>query len=252
VQTPFKPVTVSVVSHHQADLVQLILQDLRQHCNGLIDKLVLTCNLPEALPFDLQAFGYPIELIANPKPKGFGANHNQAFRHCTSEWFLILNPDVRIDRDVLTELLSLATPKTGILAPQEYSALGEQVENLRGPVTPYELIERHLLKRPGLRPATGWVKGMFMLARTEAFRGINGFDERYFMYCEDFDLCARLIGGGWTVDHHEYIPVTHVWERKSHRSPKHLTYHLASLLRMWSSTSFWLYWGRHRNSHPRT
>jgi N-acetylglucosaminyl-diphospho-decaprenol L-rhamnosyltransferase len=227
------------------------MQDLHQHCRDVVAKVILTCNLPEALPFGLDDFGYPIEIISNQAPKGFGANHNQAFCHCESAWFLILNPDVRIDRNVLIELLSLATPRTGILAPQEYSVSGEQVENLRGPITPYELVERHLLKRPGPRPATGWVKGMFMLARTEAFRSVNGFDQRYLMYCEDFDLCARLIRGDWTIDHHKHIPVTHVWERKSSRSPKHLTYHLASLFRMWSSIGFWQYWRRNHTSQTR-
>jgi hypothetical protein len=43
------------------------------------------------------------------------------------------------------------------------------------------------------------VAGMFMLLRREAFAQVGGFDERYFMYCEDFDLCARLRLAGWHV-----------------------------------------------------
>jgi N-acetylglucosaminyl-diphospho-decaprenol L-rhamnosyltransferase len=251
VETPAKSVTVSVVSHHQAELVHLILRDLHQHCSGLIDKLVLTCNLPEDLPFALDAFDYPIELITNREPKGFGANHNQAFRRSDSDWFLILNPDVRLDRDVLRELLSLATSKTGLLAPQEYSDSGQSVENLRGPITPYELIKRRMPNAASTRlQQKGWVKGMFMLTRAKAFRSVNGFDERYFMYCEDFDLCARVMLGGWTVDHHRHIPVTHLWKRTSHQSSKYLLHHVKSLLRMWVSPIFWRYWAYNHSARP--
>lgn len=236
-----KPVTVSVVSHGQADLVEDLLTDLSRHCAATIEKVVLTCNKPEILPSVLDRLQFPVELIRNDRPLGFGANHNQAFLRCATTWFLVINPDVRISTDVLSELLKRADTDTGLLAPQEFDASGTRVENLRGLITPWELVQRQVLKRPPPPPANGWVKGMFMLIRSAAFQEAGGFDPRYFMYCEDFDLCARLVLQGWKINHHADVAVTHAWQRSSHRSSSHLRHHLQSLARMWTSRAYWAY-----------
>jgi N-acetylglucosaminyl-diphospho-decaprenol L-rhamnosyltransferase len=235
-------VTVSVVSHGQARLVALLLEDFSSLHTSAIDKVIVTCNLPEVLPFVASQFNFPVEIIFNPVPKGFGANHNQAFAHCQSNWFLVINPDVRIQGDVLKGLLHRATAATGLLAPQEISESGERVDNLRGVITPMELIQRQILHRPPSPPhRCGWVKGMFMLIRSDAFQSIAGFDERYYMYCEDFDLCARLMLNGWSVDHHADLTVSHSWKRDSHRSFAYLRTHITSLIQMWRSQAFWRY-----------
>lgn len=237
-----KPVTVSVVSHLQAKLVGSLLADLSRYCSPAIHKVVLTCNLPEPLPACPDDLAFPLEVIHNPQPMGFGANHNQAFKRCDSEWFLVINPDVRLQSDVLTNLLQRATPRTGLLAPQELNVAGERVENLRGLITPWELFQRQVRKCLPPPPAHGgWVKGMFMLVRAAAYREAQGFDERFFMYCEDFDLCARLVLKEWAVDHHDDLTVMHAWQRDSHKSSAQLRRHLASLARMWTSESFWRY-----------
>jgi N-acetylglucosaminyl-diphospho-decaprenol L-rhamnosyltransferase len=173
---------------------------------------------------------------------GFGENHNRAFRHCETDWFLVLNPDVRLGADVLAELLARSSVKTAVLAPQEFSSEGAVVENLRGLVTPLELFRRQVLKRPPHPPVqNGWVKGMFMLLRSSAYRSVRGFDERFFLYCEDFDLCARLLLAGWTIDHFRNIEVRHAWQRGSHRSLRQFRLHMESLCVMWSSCTFWKY-----------
>lgn len=237
-----KPVTVSVVSHRQIDMAALLLADLDRHCRSTIEKVVLTCNLPERLPFTPTDYGFRVEVLHNPQPLGFGANHNQAFEHCKTDWFLVINPDVRLPSDVLATLLDRATPSTGLLAPQERDARGKRVHNLRGLITPWELVQRNLLRQTAPPPENrGWVKGMFMLARAGAYRAVHGFDLRYFMYCEDFDLCARMMLAGWSVDQHPDIAVIHGWQRTSHTSPSHLKHHLQSLWRMWRSRTFWSY-----------
>jgi N-acetylglucosaminyl-diphospho-decaprenol L-rhamnosyltransferase len=237
-----KPVTVSIVSHGQAGQVAELLNDLGLHCRERIEKVVLTLNRPETLPFELEAFGFPVQLVQNARALGFGENHNRAFRHCETDWFLVLNPDVRLGADVLAELLARSSDKTAVLAPQEFSSEGTLVENLRGLVTPLELIRRQVLKRPPPPPGqNGWVKGMFMLLRSSAYRSVHGFDERFFLYCEDFDLCARLIIHGWAVEHHRDVEVRHAWQRGSHHSMQKLRLHLKSLLQMWCSGTYWKY-----------
>jgi GT2 family glycosyltransferase len=237
-----RPITVSVISHTQGRQVMALLQDLERHCGTAIAQVIVTFNVPEPLPFVPGNFGFPVAIIANAQPKGFGANHNQAFARCASDWFLIVNPDVRIAGDVLSALLALAGPRDAIVAPQEVSPGGARLDSLRGPITPLELLRRRMLKRPPAPPQDGgWVKGMFMLARARALRQVGGFDERFFMYCEDADLCARLMLVGWRVRHAPQVSVTHDWQRASRRSGQHLRWHLSSLLRMWGGGTFWRY-----------
>jgi N-acetylglucosaminyl-diphospho-decaprenol L-rhamnosyltransferase len=239
---PMKPVTVSVVSHDQMALVAQLLHDLNRHCQGVVERIVLTHNLPGEARAGAMAGDMALTEIDNARPLGFGCNHNGAFRHCETEWFLVINPDVRLGADVISPLLRRRQPRTGLLAPQETDCAGAPHDHPRGLITPREVLARQM-GRPSVAPPRrhGWVKGMFMLMPAEVFRAVGGFDERYGLYCEDFDLCARLMLHGWSVDHHADLTVEHHWQRNSRRSWLHLRRHLASLLRMWTSGVFWRY-----------
>jgi GT2 family glycosyltransferase len=250
-QISLPPVTVSVVSHAQGRQAQQLLQDLNQHCRAAIARVMVTCNVPEALPFASGDFAFPLEIIVNARPQGFGANHNQALARCASDWFLIVNPDVRLTSDALGALLACATEQDAILAPQEVDAAGAPRDGVRGPITPLELLRRRVLGRPAAPPERGgWVKGMFMLARASALRQVQGFDARYFLYGEDADLCARLLLAGWRVTHAPQVTVTHAWQRGSRRSARHLLWHLRSLARMWTGATFWRYRALMRRWNP--
>jgi GT2 family glycosyltransferase len=249
-------ITVSVVSHLQGKQVELLLRELDAHCRAVIDLVILTCNLPETLPFALSDFDMSVKLVVNTQPQGFGTNHNRAFSHCKSAWFLIINPDVRIGSDVLSALLARARAQDAIVAPQEADENGVPLDSPRGPPTPLEILRRRIFKREGGFSTTFsgiWVKGMFMLTRSCAFAQVHGFDERFFLYGEDVDLCARLLLANWQVAHISQVSVYHSWQRASSHSWRHLVWHVASLLRLWTKSSFWRYWAlaRRLNSKAR-
>jgi N-acetylglucosaminyl-diphospho-decaprenol L-rhamnosyltransferase len=83
-----------------------------------------------------------------------------------------------------------------------------------------------------------WVGGMFMLFRRETFEQSGGFDQRYFLYYEDVDLCARLRLRGYEVAICPGAKVVHHAHRSSHRSFKYMAWHLASMLRFFLSVPF--------------
>jgi N-acetylglucosaminyl-diphospho-decaprenol L-rhamnosyltransferase len=66
---------------------------------------------------------------------------------------------------------------------------------------------------------------------------VEGFDEGYFMYCEDVDLCLRLRLQGLTLSKAP-ARVIHAGQRNSHRRLRHLMWHLRSLLRLWTSVAY--------------
>jgi N-acetylglucosaminyl-diphospho-decaprenol L-rhamnosyltransferase len=109
--------SISIVSHYQGALVADLLSDLGAYCAIPIE-VILTINAPEVLPFDAAAFGFPVTVLKNETPKGFGANHNAAFRLATAEYFCVLNPDIRLENDPFPPLLdALSDPANGVVGP---------------------------------------------------------------------------------------------------------------------------------------
>lgn len=152
------PITISIVSHGQLALVLPLLEQLDRYSRAVIDKVLLTLNIPEADLLAGRSWGFEVERIENASPKGFGANHNQAFERCGTEWFLVLNPDIRFDSDVLSPLLAQAAPDAGLLTPRILEPGKTEPEPHRALLTPLEIVGR---KKPGyVRPTVpAWIPG---------------------------------------------------------------------------------------------
>src|ERR1700712_4897354 len=137
-----KPITVSIVSHGQLPLILPLLDQLSRFSASCIDKIVLTINIPEPDLLAELTWDFAIERIDNVTPKGFGANHNAAFEHCTAAWFLVLNPDIRFDSDVLAPLTAQARPESGLLTPRILEPGKGVPEQLRATIPPLEILMR--------------------------------------------------------------------------------------------------------------
>jgi len=226
-------ITVSVVSHAQAGLARRLLDDIASL--GRADfQVILTVNVPEAV-----ASGTSAELIHNTEPRGFGANHNAAFRRAKGEYFCVLNPDIRLPRDPFPALLeALREPTVGVVAPRITDPAGATEDSVRRFPTFGSLLRKLFGARPGADyaldngpVAVDWVGGMFMLFRREAFERVRGFDERFFLYYEDVDICRRLHGAGFRVVATPRAQAVHEAQRASRRNARHMAMHARSMLR---------------------
>ena len=234
------PITVSIVSHGQLALIEPLLDQLARYSSAVVAKVLLTVNVPEPDILAGRTWHFPVERIVNKTPLGFGANHNQAFARCKTPWFLVLNPDIRLDSDVLTPLMAQAAPTSGLLTPRILEPGKSTPEQHRATITPREILTRR--KAGYVRPQVpAWIPGLFMLFRSEAYAAIKGFDERFFMYGEDFDICARIQLAGWQLQVGEDLVARHDAQRASHAKAKHLYWHVTSLLKVWLSATFWRY-----------
>lgn len=226
-------VTVSIVSHEHDQLIAKLMAQLCEVNGGLIAHVVLTHNL-RAEPVPTPAAGWPFKLtqVFNEEPAGFGTNHNRAFELCRSNFFCVLNPDIELcDSSVWPRLLqSLADPQVGCAYPSLLNADGTRQENEREVVTPMALVRRHLLKHPQRR--ADWASAAFWLVPARAWRSIGGFDESYYMYCEDVDFCLRLQMAGWKLARADTTAV-HDAGWSSRRLGAYLVWHLSSLVRLW-------------------
>jgi N-acetylglucosaminyl-diphospho-decaprenol L-rhamnosyltransferase len=229
-------ITLSVVSHGQNRLVNQLLGDLSAlRPTGL--SVVVTQNIPDNEP--LQAQGFEIEVVVNSAPKGFGANHNAAFARCAAPYFCGVNPDIRLKANPFPELLAaLVRERVGVAGPRVCSPEGRVEDSARRFPTIGRLLRKllHGAEGPDYPVDRGplevdWVAGMFMLFRSDAFRAVNGFDERFFLYYEDVDICGRLSAMGYNRVYHPEVRILHDAQRASRRNLRLMWIHAASALR---------------------
>ncbi len=160
-----------------------------------------------------------VRLVQSPVNGGFAAGNNLALREALGsdeppDHFLLLNPDTAFDPGAVAELVSFLArhPRAGIAGPRTEigrghlrgtafrfpGILNSLDEGLHfGPVT--RLFSRWQLAPPprGEPHATDWVSGGCMLVRREVLEQIGLFDEGYFLYFEEVDLCLRAARAGW-------------------------------------------------------
>ncbi len=230
-------ITLSVVSHGQGMHCANLLGDLASLGPSSIAKLVLTLNLPEELP-PMVGLPFALEVVRNTRPLGFAANHNRAFAQTNSEYFAVLNPDLRIARDPFPALIAcLGDPQVGLAAPLVLEPDGRVADFARPLVSPWEIIRRRF---ESTDPISGvdrpeWLAGMFLVLRSQTFARLGGFDARYTLYCEDVDLCARIRLLGMRLAVVREVSVTHLAQRASRRSVRPMLLHVSSLFKLWFS-----------------
>jgi N-acetylglucosaminyl-diphospho-decaprenol L-rhamnosyltransferase len=167
-----------------------------------------------------------VDLIARTTNGGFAAAVNAGMRWSDSEFVAILNPDIVLD-DVatVTKLLAhFSEPDVGLVAPLLVLPNGDHQDSAREVPSPVELLKRKLtgkaygVIRPDGPTDVPWVVAAFIVVRREAVNAIGGFDEGYFLYFEDVDLCVRLWQHGWRVRVDSSLTAQHAFNAESRRA----------------------------------
>ena len=210
-----------------------------------ISQIILTRNI---LDSDGVSEAENTLIIQNAVPKGFGANHNSAFEHSTAPYFCVLNPDIELPANPFPSLLAaLSTTGASMVAPGVVNGAGISEDSARRFPTLWQLSAKLLGGHDGrhvLQPTQGstlvdWVAGMFMLFHTEDFKAIGGFDENFYLYYEDVDICTRLWKAGCPVMVCPDAQVVHNAQRASRKNWQFAKWHAASMARY-----FLKHWGR--------
>lgn len=230
-----KNTTVSIVSHGQFNMVIFLLKDLRYFEN--LNKIILTINIPERVEKTNWINNLPLKIIYNKYKKGFAENHNQAFRFCNTKYFLVLNPDIRLKRNIFMDMITLKeSEKINILGPIIKDTNNLKSVNSRKFPDIFFLFYKCFFKKQveyfynenDKIILTDWIGGMFMLFSKYDYKTLNGFDEEYFLYFEDVDICKRANDIGFKVAQSKKIVAIHEAQRKSYSNMIHLMYHLKS------------------------
>lgn len=255
-----RPISVSVVSHGHGTMVLALLKALSGDPQRL-QRVWITLDVPEAwLHRAIRSRGWPFEVrvLVNPRSQSFARNHNTAFeqewhlrRASPSHWlWWVLNPDISWAHSPCTAV-RLGPSAPAVQYPAQVSPRGEVLDYERPLPTPWRMLERVI--RQGSHGAVhvapsqapfDWVNAACLFVRADVYRQLKGFDERYRLYVEDVDFCLRLQLAGHTLHRIDASTVTHDAARQSRRRIRHMVWHMAGLLRLWSSPVYWQYWRR--------
>jgi GT2 family glycosyltransferase len=208
-------VTVVVVSYNSADVLGDCLASIELHAGD--HRAIVVDNASSDASFELaQAARFATALRADGN-EGFSNANNRALRVVETEFALILNPDARLTSSSIPQLLAAADrhPEAAALGPKTVYEDGRPQVSFGPDLSPLaEHRQRKLVKgvkagQPealeAWRIATrqerevDWISGSCMLLRMSAARAVGFFDERYFLYEEDADLCLRLRKAGGKV-----------------------------------------------------
>jgi N-acetylglucosaminyl-diphospho-decaprenol L-rhamnosyltransferase len=183
-------VTLVVVTHESAHCVPS-LDGLLGGCPNVI---IVDNGSTDGTPALARERWPQAQVLELPKNLGFGAANNRALAQVTTPFALLLNPDCELAQHGVLALLQVAgeEPDAALLAPQLSSPTGKLEVNYRWPATTWRA------SGPAATGLTcvGFVCGAAMLFRMAHFRSVGFFDERFFLYYEDDDLCLRLFQAG--------------------------------------------------------
>lgn len=236
-------VAVSVVSHGHGVMVDRLVDQLLE-CPE-VGLVIVTRNIPE---LHVSIRDTRVIVVENTAPKGFGANHNAAFQRARLPFWCVLNPDVRLQGNPFPDLTAALTyDSAGLVAPLVRNPAGSVEDSIRYFPTTISLVKKIVGHDTGHYPVDlstsllcpEWVAGMFMLFRREVYSALNGFDQGYFLYYEDVDICIRTWLSGRKVLACPAVSVEHDARRESHRNARYLKHHLCSMAR---------YFLKHRSS----
>lgn len=249
------PVSAVVVNYNARTHLLECVRSLR--ADGAAEVIVVDNGSTDGSAEALRTADPDVVFIDTKRNLGFGAAANRGVVAARHDLVAIMNPDIVVEPGTLKALGEVLTGDAAI------AAVGPRVENADGTWYPsarafpalgdavghaflhyvapgnrfsrrYKLLDwDHATARD-----VDWISGTFMLVRHDAYEAVGGFDERYFMYVEDVDLCWQLRQFGWRVRYEPGGRVIHAIGASSELAPyRMIVAHHRSLLRFTAKTS---------------
>ncbi|MBN4071809.1 glycosyltransferase family 2 protein [bacterium AH-315-F18] len=205
-----------IVNHNSAGHLAICLKTLSEH-RGELSMEVVVVDHASTDGSDRPENAHGAHFIHSKENPGFGAGCNRGWRHTSAPCVFFLNPDARVQPGALTRAVALldARPEVGIIGLRQEREDGSVLPGWGDDPNAWaeawqKLIYNADTRSQGIRPALArrrydhscdvdWVSGAAMLVRRDLLQQLSGFDEEYFMYFEDVDLCRRARDAGSTV-----------------------------------------------------
>jgi GT2 family glycosyltransferase len=220
--------TVAIVSFNDRGWLDRCLTTLHEHAGPITVEVIVVDNGDDDAQ-EVVRPSFPDVTVIRVENRGFGNANNVAFIHGRGRHCLFLNPDTEVLEGTLAELVERIdrSPDIGLVGVRQLTADGSLWPTIRYFPSPLRALGDALsLERLPYRPRwvgerelghesyeqefeCDWTSGSFMLARREALLSAGVFDERFFLFSEEPDLCLRIKSGGWRVVHMPSLTILH-------------------------------------------
>jgi len=188
--------------------------------------------------------------LSNEIPEGFGKNNNAVFQHCRENHslhdddnFIVMNPDVIINESEFEKLVQFTDEKNphlfsiNLFLDKEFTKFDENVRYFPTWLAYFKSFllkigysyDKSIIHNP---LQVDWASASFLGFRGELFKQLNGFDESFYMYCEDIDICARAKSMGANCLYIPTIKAHHLVQQENRNIfSRHFWWHLKSIWR---------------------
>ncbi len=241
-------VTGCIVTYNNMKTIKKAVDTILKYTDENFRLYVVDNNSTDDTPKFIRE-NYPeVCVIETGTNSGFGAGHNIVLPMLTSEYHIVINPDIVINENAIEKIIDFmdANPDIGLLSPKICFPDGrEQILGKRNPRLKYliasrmrdennpsKLLREYAMQDCNLSDVTDIenTTGCFMVFRTSVFKELKGFDEGYFMYFEDADIARRAKGISRVV-YYPHATILHEWGRESKRNFKLMLIHIQSMFR---------------------
>jgi len=212
--------SIIIVTHNSADLIGPCLDSVLEPSGIPLEVFVVDNASADGTAGAIRQRLPGATLVENVENRGFGAANNQVLPQCRGRYHLFLNPDTMIRPGTLSAMVAFmdSHPHIGLAGPKLVYPDGMHQESVS-----YRYLGQKYAPElfKGLKGDIAWVMGASMIARAGVIRQVGGFDERFFLYGEEEDLCLRIRRSGCGIGFIEAAVVVHVGGHSEKTSPSY-------------------------------
>lgn len=249
-------ITISIVTHNSHHIFNVLDNLKKELGTQSIYEIHIYDNASEQdYVKRLEMYGAFIRLHKGSENLGFGHGHNQILKQADTAYGIIFNPDVLVTKATLDRLVARMRTGTNLAAvcPKVLNEDGTTQYLVRQKLDVFDYMLRFIPSKTIKRlfdkrlsyyecrdlpdDRTSDIKmgsGCFLVVDVAKFQAIDGFDERFFMYFEDNDLCLRFGQKGWRILYTPLETVVHIYEKGAHKSRRLFMIFLQSMGRFFN------------------
>ncbi len=262
-------ISVVIVHYNVTHLLRNCILSIQKYFSDVAYEIVVVDNLsPDASWKDLITEFSQVKFIASQKNNGFSIANNIGVEHASGEYVLILNPDTEIEGFYINELLDFADSqekfgclgvrmhdKDGVFLPESKRSVPDMRNSFEKLFTPFskkanpKSYYRNDIAELDVAECDVFT-GAFLLVKKSVYQQVGGFDEAYFMYGEDIDICYTILQHGYrnfyfgkySILHYKgestmkddvylqrFYGAMHIFIKKYYKNQKPLTYQFLKL-----------------------
>ncbi len=234
-------ISIVIVNYKSKGLTLNCIKSITEADFGPLSReIIVVDNASNDAIGEILAWQYPeVIFIANPENVGMGSGNNVGIRRARGEYVVVMNPDTIAFPDTFVRFHEFmeANPRVGLAGPKQFNP----DQTVQDSAYRWHSLFMPLYRRTGLgrlsstRAAVDrflmrdydkreprdvdWVLGSCLFIRMRALREVGMFDERYFLYFEETDLCRRFWEKNWRVVYYPLARIIHNHDRASARQP---------------------------------